>query len=177
MGKETVPVFRQYTVMDEAMAQAAQAELDAEDFDFVIGRGRSESWGDYVDRLALNRRGLALPQGWAASSTYGGFLDGQLAGRVVIRHEPDESAMQHTGHLGFAVRPAYRGRGLGAALCRHGLERLSRMGIKRALITCNATNAASRATIERCGGVSDQEQPVVAYQRDNRIMRFWVPCG
>lgn len=177
MGKETAPVFRQYTVMDEQMAHAAQKELDAEDVDFVLGRGRRESWGDYVDRLALNRRGLALPPGFSPSSTYGAFIDGQLAGRVVVRHELDDAALLYTGHLGFVVRPRYRGRGLGSALCRHGLASLAKQGVQHALITCNETNAASRATIVSCGGVSDEEQPIVVYQRDIRIMRFWVPCN
>lgn len=177
MTQRLDPVFRQFTVFDEPAAVAGQRELDAEGHDFLVGRGRRESWEDYVDRLALNRRGIGLPDGWLPSSSYGGFLDGELAGRVTVRPELDESGWLYTGHLGFAVRPGFRGRGLGAALCRFGLSVLAQREMRHALLTCNETNAASRATIESCGGVSDEEQPVVVYQRETRILRFRVPCG
>ncbi|WP_308215283.1 hypothetical protein [Pseudarthrobacter sulfonivorans] len=43
------------------------------------------------------------------------------------------------------------------------------LGITRALLTCNETNAGSRATIERNGGVYEDTR--------NGKRRYWLECG
>lgn len=168
---------RPFELADEQQALAAQAELLADDFDFLVGRGAKESWADFVSRLEANRQGVGVPEGWVASATYCGFIDGQLAGRVGIRYELNDYLRQYAGHIGFGVRPAFRGRGVATALCRFALAELAQRGVKHALITCDETNLGSRATIERCGGVPDANQPSVVYQGDTTILRFWVPTS
>jgi predicted acetyltransferase len=44
------------------------------------------------------------------------------------------------------------------------------LGIDRLLVTCDETNLASRAVIERCGGVLEDARP-----RDDGITRrYWI---
>lgn len=168
---------RPFELADEQQALAAQAELQADDFDFLVGRGAKESWADFVDRLEANRQGVGLPDGWVASGTFGGFIDGRLVGRVGVRYELNDYLREFAGHIGYGVRPGFRGQGVATRLCRFALAELAQRGIKQALITCNETNAASRATIERCGGVPDAAQPAVVYNGDTTVLRFWVPTA
>lgn len=42
-----------------------------------------------------------------------------------------------------------------------------RLGIESALVTCDATNIASRKVIESCGGTLEDER--------RGKLRFWVP--
>lgn len=177
MSKSEYPVIRQFTVADEQAVAAAQTEVEADDVDFLVGRGRRETWPDFVHRLGLNRSGAGLPEGMVASGNYGAFLTGQLAGRVSVRYELNDYLRDFAGHVGFVVRPAFRGRGIATALCRHALAELAGRGVKQALITCDETNAASRATIVKCGGVPDERRPVALYQQETRVLRFWVPTS
>ncbi len=52
-------------------------------------------------------------------------------------------------------------------MLRASLPAARRLGILIALITCDATNTASRRVIESCGGNREDE-------RDGKL-RFWVP--
>ena len=49
--------------------------------------------------------------------------------------------------------------------------------IDRALITCNADNEGSKATIIACGGVLDAQLPTVRNAEGVEELRFWVPTG
>jgi ribosomal-protein-alanine N-acetyltransferase len=50
-----------------------------------------------------------------------------------------------------AMRPPYRGRGLGTALLRHVMTEAGRLGAKRATLEVRASNSAARRLYERLG--------------------------
>jgi ribosomal-protein-alanine N-acetyltransferase len=50
-----------------------------------------------------------------------------------------------------AVRPMFRGRGLGSALMRHVLAEARRLGARRATLEVRASNTAARRLYERLG--------------------------
>jgi ribosomal-protein-alanine N-acetyltransferase len=50
-----------------------------------------------------------------------------------------------------AVRPAYRGRGLGTALMRHVLAEARRLGARRATLEVRSSNQGARRLYERLG--------------------------
>ena len=51
------------------------------------------------------------------------------------------------GHIGYSIRPSARGQGLAKEQLRQGLQVAKSKNIKRALVTCDSDNAASRAVI------------------------------
>ena len=76
------------------------------------------------------------------------------------------------GHVGYAVRPAFRGRGYATAMLRQSVHRLAVLGVTEVLVTCDDDNIASVRVIERCGGVlqdirrlADEAPP---------IRRYWI---
>jgi predicted acetyltransferase len=78
--------------------------------------------------------------------------DGHILGETFIRHRLTPHLEQIGGHVGYKVRPSCRNRGVATAALRLALKQLAAMGVERALVTCNTTNAASAKVIERCGG-------------------------
>lgn len=98
------------------------------------------------------------------------YVDGvEFLGRVSVRHRLTPSLRQRGGHIGYDVRPSARRRGHATAMLRDALPVAARLGIERALLTCDATNAASRKVIESAGGVPEPGE--------GPMLRYWVPTA
>jgi predicted acetyltransferase len=163
--------IRRLAASDEAEARAAHAELAAEDFDFLLAGEDEGDWAQYLRRLEDIRAGINLPPGYVAATFLVAEVDGRVAGRVSVRHALTPWLAEWGGHIGFGVRPAFRRRGVAAALLRAGLRVAGDVQIERALVTCDVGNVASAATIERCGGVFERlSRPD---EHGDRVRRYW----
>jgi predicted acetyltransferase len=80
-------------------------------------------------------------------------VDGKLVGRVSVRHRLNGFLANFGGHIGYAVRPRYRGRGYAGEILCQSLIVARAEGVERALLTCDDENVASIVVIERHGGV------------------------
>lgn len=98
---------------------------------------------------------------------------GRILGEVYIRHRLNPFLEQLGGHVGYKVRPSARNRGVATAALRAALKELFSLGVDRALVTCNTTNAASAKVIERCGGRRIDD----AHIGERIERRYWVPTG
>jgi predicted acetyltransferase len=94
---------------------------------------------------------------------------GTFLGSLAIRHELTDYLLNEGGHIGYSVRPSARRRGHAAAALAAALPIARELGITRALLTCDETNAGSRATIERNGGAYEDTR--------NGKRRYWVECS
>ena len=170
--------FRELTDGDEQQAIDAHHALLADDFEFLPSWTEKGNWADYVYRMNAGRRGEHVPEGWVRSALFVAVdQDGWLLGRVSVRYALNSSLEHLGGHLGYGVLPEARRQGVARALCRFGLDELRAAGVQRALITCAAGNAGSRATILRCGGVPDAQRPQVVDGDGTAQLRFWVPTA
>lgn len=96
------------------------------------------------------------------------LVDGQeYLGRLSIRHALTDKLRIEGGHIGYEIRPTQRRRGYATAMLRTGLPIANELGIDPALLTCDATNIASRRVIESNGGRRADT--------GGGITRFWVP--
>lgn len=98
--------------------------------------------------------------------------EGQLIGIVRMRHCLNEALVQHGGHIGYYVRPAARGKGHAKRALRMALDRLREMGVTRALLTVDPTNAPSIRVVLANGGREDTQghHP----QTGQVVNRYWV---
>lgn len=53
---------------DEADARRATAELERDEFPFLLDRDPGEEWASYLSKLGRYRRGLDLPSGWVPAT-------------------------------------------------------------------------------------------------------------
>jgi predicted acetyltransferase len=167
-------VLRRFTVADEQPARAGHRELAAEHFEFLLEDSPGSVWVDYLAHLDDVSHGLNLAPDRVAADLLAADVDGELVGRVSIRHSIDTPFLaEFGGHIGYATRPAYRRRGYARAMLRLALQRAHTLGIDSALLTCDDDNVGSAATIESCGGVFER---LVTFDGGHR-RRYWVPTA
>jgi predicted acetyltransferase len=163
--------LRELAVADEGSATAAHRELAEEDFPFLLDIRHGEDWSEYVSRLAQWPRGEGLPEGWADSTFLIAVVGGELVGRLSLRHELTPFLAEVGGHIGYAVRPAWRRRGFASQMLSRSLPLAGAVGLTRVLVTCDSDNTASAGVIENCGG--QFERFAITEQGVNK-RRYWI---
>lgn len=162
--------LRPMTGGDEHVARQAHEELARDGFAFLLDLRDGEPWPAYVERHRRLHRGLDVPPDRVPATFLLACVDGEVVGRVSVRHELNAWLLRHGGHIGYGVRPAHRGRGWATEVLRQSLVVARAEGVDRVLITCDDDNAASAATITRCGGVLADVVP----GPDGPTRRYWV---
>lgn len=163
-------VLRHPLPTDQAQAETAQAELAADDFNFLL-RGTDQTWAQWLTKVERDMAGTDLAPGRVPATMLFAMVGDNIVGRVHLRHELTDALLQEGGHLGYAVRPAFRRRGYATQLLRQGLEFARDLGIEAALVTCDDDNPGSIGTIERCGGVLEDKRP----RADGTLTRrYWI---
>lgn len=137
---------------DEAAAEAAHTRMSAEGFTFLLYRDRVDTFREYLDLLQRQHAGGDARPGQVRESFLIAEVNGQIVGRVSIRHELNDHLKRRGGHIGFGVLPEHRRRGYATTIFRRSLDILAAEGLTTALVTCDDDNLPSIATIERCGG-------------------------
>jgi predicted acetyltransferase len=130
------------------------------------------SFGAFVRHLRDQARGIGLPDGYVAGSTFWLVDAGVFVGRVEIRHELNDALRRFGGHVGYSVRPSRRRQGFGTEALNLALVQCRTLGIEQVLITCDVDNEASRRIIERNGGVL--EDMIKVPGRPVTTMRYWI---
>jgi len=77
---------------------------------------------------------------------------GHALGFLNLRLRLNEGLLNYAGHIGYSIRPSERGKGYAKEALRQGLQVAKSKISKRALVTCDSDNAASRAVILTNGG-------------------------
>jgi predicted acetyltransferase len=141
---------------DEIVAEKAHAELADDDFPFLLDRDRAaESWDEYVGMLDRWRHGVDLPADRVPAAFLLAQVGADVVGRVSVRFALNAFLHAKGGHIGYAVRPAFRGRGYASEMLRQALVVARAEGVDRALVTCDPDNAASARAIARNGGIEE----------------------
>jgi len=139
-------------------------------FGLLLEPGRT--WEDYLRILADHRAGVNLPDGWVPSTFLVADVDGQVVGRVSIRHQLNDFLRDEGGHIGYGVLPAYRRRGYATEILRQALVIARSVGVDRVLVTCDDDNIGSIRAIESRGGKLDSVRP--AKPGSAAIRRYWI---
>ena len=167
-------ILRPLNLDDKAEAVQAHREMALDGFDFLLDSMGSYDetgpWEAYLERLSSLQNGENVPASWVSSTFLVAEVDGQIVGRVSIRHQLNEFLETRGGHIGYGVRPAFRGRGHATEILRRALKIARDLGVHRVLVTCNDVNVASGKVIERAGGVLEN----IFQEDDEKIRRYWI---
>lgn len=81
--------------------------------------------------------------------------DGEFAGKADLRYVPETGGVPDNvpGHVGYSVVPWKQRRGYATAALRGLMELAREKGLRELRILCNVENGASRAVVEKVGGV------------------------
>ena len=129
----------------------------------------------YVQGLKDEELGLNIQPGYVPCSHRWLVEEGEIVGIVRIRHHLNTQFIADYGHIGYDVPPSVRGRGYGIRALRAGLDEARLRGIARVLVCADAKNPASWKTIERCGGVLEEERFYA--EHDVLVRRYWIEIG
>lgn len=91
-------------------------------------------------------------------------------GAVNIRHKLNAQLLLNGGHIGDGVRPSERRKGIGTKMVGLALEECKKLGMERVLMVCDRENIASAKTIQRNGGVLENELAVSGVMEQ----RYWI---
>ncbi|HEY0222338.1 MAG TPA: GNAT family N-acetyltransferase [Lactovum miscens] len=101
------------------------------------------------------------------------YFDGEdICAKIDCRWELDKGNLStEGGHIGYITSPNFRGKGIMYKLLTFALTKYNKRNIKQVFITALKDNRASRATIEKVGGILDSY-----YEREDGeiIARYWV---
>jgi predicted acetyltransferase len=157
---------------DEAAFRAGHADMAAEGLTFGPRLSCDLAWDDYLRTLADDRAGINLPDGLVPSTFLVADVDGQIVGRVSIRHCLTDTLRIEGGHVGYCVLRAFRRRGYATEMLRQALIVARSIGIDRVLVTADDDNPASIAVIEANGGILEGVRPATASGPAHR--QYWV---
>ena len=170
-------ILRPLDMNDKKPAIQAQQELALDNFTFLLNSfDVNEPWANYIKRVNSANREENLPVGYVPATFLVAEVDGQIVGRVSIRHRLNEILQKEGGHIGYGIRPEFRRRGFATEILLGALEIARALGIEKALVTCDDANIASGKVIEKCGGVLEN---MVELDNGEKLRRYWVatePC-
>ena len=102
--------------------------------------------------------------------TYRWIIEGDyVLGGIALRHEFN-NVVQWAGHIGFGIRPSARRRGLASWALGRMVKEARVLGMDRLLLVCEAGNNASAKTIERHGGILEDE----GAGQNSAAWRYWI---
>lgn len=166
-------VLRPFTPDDHVVCLSAHEELATEGFDFLWGYEPSMTWEQYLTMVEDYAAGRNVPEDRVPAALLLAEVEGDVVGRISVRFALNDFLLARGGHIGYAVRPAFRRRGYATEILRQGLDIARKHGVGSILVTCNDENIASAKVIERCGGIFDS----MFVEDDTRIRRYLIASG
>ena len=93
-----------------------------------------------------------------------------FVGAVNIRHYLNELMLLNGGHIGDGVRPSERRKGIATQMIALALDECKKLGIHRVLMVCDKDNIGSAKSIQKNGGVLENEVIVDGVTEQ----RYWI---
>jgi len=105
------------------------------------------------------------------ATTYFAVYNDKIVGTIQLRHTLNDYLSKHGGHIGYGVRPSERRKGYAAKMLALALDECKKLGIKKVLVTCDKNNIGSARTIQKNGGVLENE---TTDENGGIYQRYWI---
>ena len=135
------------------------------------GLSRYEKYEDWLAKITDEANHTNPNVNSVPATMYFAVYNQKIVGSIQIRHYLNEPLLIRGGHIGYGVRPAERRKGCATEMLALALEECKRLGIKQVLVTCDKKNIASARTIEKNGGVLENEFVDAA---GGIVLRYWI---
>ena len=149
------PDFSRHREWLDLIAEFEGAHLDGSSLtdSAVASMADPDTFARWVQQMADQESGRHVPEGRVRCTSRWVARDGELVGMVNLRHELTDALLRQGGHIGYAVRPTARRRGVARVALSLMLREAAGLGINPVLLCCRDDNAASIRTIEGAGAV------------------------
>ena len=105
------------------------------------------------------------------------YVDDYPVGEIAIRPKLNQYWLEHSGNIGYKIRPTERKKGYGKLMLRLALEKCRELGINEPLLQCNSKNIASQKTIESNNGTIIKKDDSTNYYKINLSKNISINCG
>jgi len=129
-----------------------------------------ESPGQFVSRL--HDRETKPESNLVPESIYWAVFDGNVVGRISLRHRLEGNLHKIGGHIGYEVGPKWRRRGFATEMLHQILLTDKARDIGKLLLTCSPNNEASNKTITANDGKLTQKVFVDLIGEDRN--HYWI---
>jgi predicted acetyltransferase len=127
---------------DSFISAVEMFKSDNPPFEFAFHFDESGDFEGYVKKLEGWSRGIDLPGKFVPNTFLVGVVDGQIIGRLSIRHCLNDYLKRIGGHIGYGVVPGYRRSGYATEMLRLAIPVCASIGIDEVLVTCDVDNIA-----------------------------------
>ena len=94
--------------------------------------------------------------------------DGQMVGRISIRHYLNDKLKNQGGHIGYQVASSFRRKGLAKQILKLSLLEAKQIGLSKVLLTTDKSNVASQKVIEANNGLFDPTNSTESH------LHYWI---
>lgn len=156
---------------DQILSYKEEFLANGDSMDGTAGLDRTGSFEEWYEKWKLTLHEETVPAGWVDSTTYLAVDENDvLVGMIDVRHRLNDFLLKHGGHIGYSIRKSQRRKGYATEMLALALKECPQFGIERALVTCAKTNIGSARTIQKNGGVLENEIP----DGDRITQRYWI---
>ncbi len=141
--------------------------------DECIGFANRNRFDLWLTEMQNRHLGKDLPAGYVRENFYLCYEEEKLIGVCSLKFALTDFLLQYGGHIGYAVRPSARNRGLATQILRQCLQLAKQFGFDRVLCVCNADNVASEKVILKNGGVLENQ--LYDPEENVEVKRYWIP--
>jgi len=151
----------------------AQEFTNADEPPILEGVLNDGSFCDWLKKTIEHSKGINLEKGRVPSTQYYLFRvsDGKIVGTVDIRHKLNKTLLKLGGNIGYSVAPSERRKGHASFMLSEALKICKKMGMEKVLVTCKVENIGSAKTIQKNGGVLENE---VILDDGRTEQRYWI---